>query len=74
MFASVLTGLCMENKIDVSYLLCFPNEQQHYENFPLDGENLIFSMQLGYRDVGVGSDYIKDESEKPLSTDVIQWV
>ena len=74
MFASVLTGLCMENKIDVSYLLCFPNEQQHYENFPLDGENLIFSMQLGYKDVGVGHEYIKDESEKPLSTDVIEWV
>jgi len=31
-------------------------------------------MQLGYKDVGVGQEYIKDESEKPLSTDVIEWV
>ena len=74
MFASVLTGLCMENKIDVAYLLCFPNEQEYYNEFPLDGENLIFSMQLGFRDVGVGPDYNKDQSRKPLPTDVIEWL
>ena len=74
MFASVLTGLCMENNIDVAYLLCFPNEQEHYNKFPLDGENLIFSMQLGFRDVGVGLDYNKDFSKKPNATKIIEWI
>ena len=74
MFASVLTGLCIENKIDVSYLLCFPSEQQHYENFPLDGEDLIFSMQLGYKELGVGPAYIEDKSYKPDVSEVISWI
>ena len=41
MFAKVLTGLCLENNLGVSYQLCFKDWQ--YEN-----EEVLFSMQLGY--------------------------
>ena len=41
MFAKVLTGLCLENKLGVSYQLCFKDWK--YEN-----EEVLFSMQFGY--------------------------
>tara|TARA_B100000900_G_scaffold354841_1_gene323772 strand:- start:417 stop:992 length:576 start_codon:yes stop_codon:yes gene_type:complete len=41
MFAKILTGLCLENELGVSYQLCFKDWQ--YEN-----EEVLFSMQFGY--------------------------
>ena len=41
MFAKVLTGLCLEKGLGVSYQLCFKDWE--YEN-----EEVLFSMQFGY--------------------------
>lgn len=72
-FCNILTGLCIENNIDTSYLSTFPktNEYEHiWKQLPLKGERLLFSMQLGYKSM---------ESKnllypKPDVGEVIRWV
>lgn len=77
MFAKVLTGLCIENNIDVAYLLCFPSYEEHqnlYNKFSFSKEPIVFSMQLGYKDKTVHPEYRKDRSLKPKIDDVIKWI
>jgi hypothetical protein len=75
MFSKVLTALCLEKNIDVSYLLCFPDYEQdeRWKEFHFIKDPVLFSMQLGYKskiftyktDIG---------EEKPKKTDVLNWV
>ena len=77
MFSKILTGLCMENNIDVAYNLCFPSfedSKELYKNFSfLDNEAIVFTMQLGYKDNTVSKTYKKDWSQKPSLNEVIKW-
>jgi hypothetical protein len=74
MFAKILTTLCLENDIDVSYLLCFPNGEKSRPSFL--NEKFIFSMQLGYEtEKNVRSKYTKDIQEyKPNILEIIEWL
>jgi hypothetical protein len=62
MFAKVLTGLCLENNLGVSYQLCFKDWK--YEN-----EEVLFSMQFGYP----LTPRVEKEDYKPHIDDVIKF-
>ena len=63
MFAKVLTGLCMENNLGVSYQTCFIN--WIYEN-----EEVMFSMQFGYPE----TKRIEKGDYKPNINEIIKWI
>lgn len=51
MFASILTGLCLEKKLGVSYTLCMPSiETSGWAdlNYFVNAPGAIFSMSIGY--------------------------
>ena len=75
MFSKILTTLCLENNIDVSYLLCFPTKEQDkrwYEFDFLDDE-ILFSMQLGYKSNKFTRNKNKEET-KPEKNEIINWL
>jgi hypothetical protein len=74
MFTEILTALCLENNIDVSFLLCFDKGKKSIPSFL--NEEFIFSMQLGYKtSQGIKDKYIKDLDEyKPNILDIIKWL
>lgn len=75
MFSKILTALCLENNIDVSYLLCFPTKEQDkrwYEFDFLDDE-ILFSMQLGYKSNKFTRNKNKEEI-KPEKNEIINWL
>tara|TARA_B100000287_G_scaffold94251_1_gene86445 strand:- start:3293 stop:3934 length:642 start_codon:yes stop_codon:yes gene_type:complete len=52
MFASILTALCLEKEIDVSYMKCFPHwpgGQHYWKELPFVDETPFLTMGLGYR-------------------------
>ena len=75
MFATILTGLCMENNLSVSYTLCFPSSVPLYklinDDLFLDIDYVILWMSIGY----AGSkNYILEEDEcKPPMENIIEW-
>lgn len=52
MFSTILTGLCIENGLDVGYLKCFPHWERKikWADLPIVDEFPIFMMGIGYRD------------------------
>jgi len=62
MFAKVLTGLCMENNLGVSYQLCF-------HNWVHENEEVLFSMQFGYP----ATKRLENRDFKPNIDEVIKW-
>ena len=74
MFAKILTTLCLENDIDVSYLLCFQKSTNSRPSFLND--EFLFSMQLGYKtSEKIQDKYVKDLDEyKPNILDIIKWL
>ena len=75
MFSKILTLLCLENNIDVSYLLCFPSkvEDKRYNEFDFLDDELLFSMQLGYK----SNKYTRFKNKletKPDKNEVINWI
>ena len=76
MFASILTALCLENNIDVSYLLCFDG---HRDKLSFTDDNMILSMQLGYKKQVSPEEMPKafnkpDDEYKPEVNDIISWI
>tara|TARA_R110000823_G_scaffold154449_6_gene285337 strand:- start:3026 stop:3643 length:618 start_codon:yes stop_codon:yes gene_type:complete len=76
MFASILTFLCLEKNIDVSYLLCFDGDKN---TLSFTDDNMIFSMQLGYKkqiSPEKMPDYLKKPTGeyKPDVNDIINWL
>lgn len=77
MFAKILTMLCLDKKIDVSYLLCYPDWDNDKEKNPwtkLDfiTDPVLFSMQIGYCKL---KDKEKPLDEyKPDKDEIINWV
>ena len=74
MFSKVLTSLCLEKNIDVSYTLCFPpydnNKKEVWKKLSFIEDPVLFSMQLGYRTGLIN--YNKEK--KPNIDEVINWV
>lgn len=72
MFATILTGLCMEKDIQVSYLLCYPAEKEKW--YPLeflDKEVPLFVMTIGYESPLHKRGRVED---KPMPDEVIKWI
>lgn len=63
MFAKILTGLCLENNLGVSYQLCF-------KDWEYNDEEVLFSMQFGYPAIG----RIEKNDFKPKQEDIIKWI
>ena len=83
MFASILTGLALESKLSVSYLLCFPDfdrDSKDYEGIlPFLGRDKpIFCMSMGYtfgvKEVDNRFRTPKDLEYKPEIEEVINWI
>lgn len=76
MFSTILSGLCIEAGLQVSYLLCYKSEMLQKELKFLDNEKVIFSMQFGYKHSGrYPQKYIKNAGEhKPDYDEVINWI
>jgi hypothetical protein len=74
MFSKVLTSLCLEKNIDVSYTLCFPpydnNKKEVWKKLSFIEDPVLFSMQLGYRTGLIN--YNKEK--KPNIDEVINWL
>ena len=62
MFAKILSGLCLENNLGVSYQLCF-------KDWTYDNEEVLFSMQLGYS----AHERVEKGDFKPHIDDVIKY-
>lgn len=72
MFAKTLTGLCLENDLDVSYTKCFSqNYKDWIETLPFVNRNPILIMSIGkgkiYRE-------IKEGDLRPDFERIINWV
>lgn len=85
MFAKILTGLCIENNIQVAYNLCFPDIKdkdktgveyyEYYKEFNfLEDVDPVFSMLLGYKEPTVPDEYRKERATKPKIDTVIKWI
>ena len=86
LFASALTGLCVEKGIDVSYCACFPQSHKEWKNTPYlwyDKENqfakvhCIMSMGFGkfYRHQWLkNSGALPTDDIKPEKDVVVNWV
>ena len=73
MFSKILTGLCLEKNINVSYTLCFPDYEKNkdlWKKLSFIKDPVLFSMQLGYRTGLVDN----NKEKKPLIDDVISWI
>ena len=75
MFATLLTGLCLEKNLSVSYTLCFPAHtplQRLIEDDLFLDINLVFLwMSIGYE---ASKNYILEEDEyKPPMRNIIEW-
>lgn len=75
MFASILTGLCLEKNLAVSYTLCFPRTEslsQFIKDEEILGIDRVFLyMSIGYAD---GGDFILEKDEyKPPFQNIIDW-
>jgi hypothetical protein len=70
MFMLTLSGLCMENNIDVSYTGCLPSKKDLYKDFSFINENVCIAMSLGYEKL-----YKKyPGDDKPNISEVITWI
>lgn len=72
MFANTLTGLCLENDLDVSYTKCFSQNYKNWiETLPFVNRNPIMIMSIGkgkiYRE-------IKEDDLRPDFERIINWV
>jgi len=83
MFASILTGLSLEKKLAVSYLLCFPDLERDSKDYEgilpfLKGDYPVFCMGLGYtfgvKELDNRFRSPKDLEYKPEIEEVINWI
>lgn len=73
MFSKILTGLCLEKNIDVSYTLCFPDYEKYkdlWKKLSFIKDPVLFMMQLGYKTGLVNN----NKEKKPPIDDVINWL
>ena len=67
MFMLTLSGLCLENNIDVSYTACLPSDEKR---FSFVNENVYVSMSLGYKQ----TKEVKNDEDKPSKDEIINWL
>lgn len=75
MFSKILSILCLENNIDISYILCFSPRKDATDWKKLDflNEDVLFSMQLGYKSKLFKYERKEDEI-KPKKNEIINWL
>lgn len=75
MFAKLLTGLCLEKNLAVSYTLCFPGSiPMHHrikDELVIDINTVFLFMSIGYAD---GGNFVLEKDEcKPPIENIIEW-
>lgn len=77
MFASILTGLSIENGLDVSYIKCYSSwhkgNDNPWHNLDFVDDDVYLIMGLGYRNPNNNRKYA-DIEFKPDYNEVINWV
>jgi hypothetical protein len=75
MFSEILSALCLEHNIDISYILCFPsrNRNKDWEKLSFIEDEPLFSMQLGFKSKLFEYDRHIEET-KPSKDEVITWI
>ena len=85
MFSKILTGLCLEEGLAVSYTLCFPRHygrvEKHHQKYVLGDlpeimaiieSHVLLLMSIGYPD---GENFVKKNNEyKPPMENIIKWI
>lgn len=86
MFSSILTGLCLEQGLAVSYTKCYPNSYRFRKRYRLELDkddimleiidiiesHMMLLMSIGYP---AGKNFIKDFDEyKPPIENIIKWI
>jgi|TARA_B100001778_G_scaffold234880_1_gene195759 hypothetical protein len=77
MFSKILTGLCLEKDLAVSYTLCFPtNKEKQKSTVPelidIIESHVLLLMSIGYP---AGENFIREFNEyKPPIENVIKWI
>ena len=72
MFATLLSAHCLHQKIDVAYMLCFPNSKEEWREFDfINDEEVIFVMSLGYKDKTKPR---SKPEQRPQENEIIQWI
>lgn len=74
MFSAILSGLCIEQGLDVAYLLCMDeNQLNDHDDFKyLHNEVILFSMQIGVAPRSAKKNYYRED--KPDYDEVVSWV
>ena len=73
MHSTILSGILIENGLDVSYTLCFTSDKNTWtdKGFDFLEDEVYFIMSTGYRD----SDRYKSEQyKKPLIENVVKYI
>lgn len=77
MFATILTGLCMENNLDVSYIKCYPSwteeDNNPWKNLNFVSDPVLLVMGIGYKHPDNNRKYA-DTEFKPDYDEVINWI
>ena len=83
MFSTILTGLALEQKLAVSYLLCFPDAKRDAKEYKgilsfLQGDYPLFVMGLGYpynmKKNNPSHKWKAAGEDKPEQNEVVNWV
>ena len=73
MFASILTGLCLENNLSVSYTLCKPSaKDKGWKDFNFLSDRVLFMLSIGNSSQKKSlCDY--NENKPPLKN-IVEWI
>ncbi len=78
LFAHALTGLCMEEGLDISFTSCFPKRPKRWPDFSYVNREPHLIMSIGYGDFYRMNFMQKSDQEKmdwkPDPKDIINWV
>ena len=78
LFAHALTGLCMEEGLDISFTSCFPKRPKRWPDFSYVNREPHLIMSIGYGDFYRMNFMQKTDQEKmdwkPDPKDIINWV
>ena len=73
MHSTILSGILIENGLDVSYTLCFTNDKNTWtdKGFDFLEDEVYFIMSTGYRDP---DRYKSEQYKKPLIENVVKYI
>lgn len=80
MYSSILSGLCLENKLEISYLKCFKSwyskdaDKGVWERLPFIKYTPLLLMSIGYRDEKRNWDLNHEKEYKPNVDNIINFL